>query len=486
MALRLTQVVKQTFNELWNKLSSFHAPGLNGLDLYSYVQNETTEAIQLYVETTGDDNSDDGSQQFPFATVQATLNSLPKRIRHPVRIDIGLGTFPGYNPAGFDFLAAESVSAGGYIAIYGSWKSPTLTSGTESGTATSGTAGSSTTFGTLVDSTQSWTTNELEGLQLEITSGTGSGQIVTIASNTSTTITVVGVWTAPTGTSTYSIRDYGTTISPAINLPASATTAASVTAGSAVLVHTNNAFVGNDYIQIFRQNLAGAATSISVRGGGGVGVMNCKLSSTGTPRINVANTAQLRVRNCYSSHTGSAFHMIVGGTDNFASGTVFNSFFRGGGTGIRLFNSCAGVISGCQYTDVTVAIELSGAAGFPQCAGVRVDGNNKSGSIGVRAAGSATQTYVPALTMNGMDISNCASAAVSLTNLCQLGASALTGTGNAIGLSLNKGARIQVSSSSTITGTTEVSIDGTTSTLATMRAASPKLIKTDYGTIFYE
>ncbi|MFQ6613057.1 MAG: hypothetical protein ACE5D2_08155, partial [Fidelibacterota bacterium] len=76
------------------------------------------------------------------------------------------------------------------------------------GTATAGT----TT--TLTDSTKDWKTNELTGLQLYITGGTGSGQNKTVSSNTATVITISGSFSpAPDATSTYEVRytsaDYG-------------------------------------------------------------------------------------------------------------------------------------------------------------------------------------------------------------------------------------------------------------------------------------
>src|SRR5262249_38054439 len=80
------------------------------------------------------------------------------------------------------------------------------------GTATGGSAGSGSTFGTLTDSGQAWTTNNLRGRFVSITGGTGNGQFFVIDSNTATQLTIVGTWTAPTGTSTYAIQDSSVTI----------------------------------------------------------------------------------------------------------------------------------------------------------------------------------------------------------------------------------------------------------------------------------
>lgn len=66
------------------------------------------------------------------------------------------------------------------------------------------TAGASTT---LTNSTKNWTTNQWTNYQVRITSGTGVGQVRTIASNTATVLTVGTAWaTTPDATSVYAIE----------------------------------------------------------------------------------------------------------------------------------------------------------------------------------------------------------------------------------------------------------------------------------------
>ena len=73
--------------------------------------------------------------------------------------------------------------------------------GFDAGTAT---AGSSTT---ITDSTKSWPTNKWVNYAVRIMNGTGAGQVLPIASNTATAITVVGPWTTtPDSTSVYTIQ----------------------------------------------------------------------------------------------------------------------------------------------------------------------------------------------------------------------------------------------------------------------------------------
>jgi hypothetical protein len=69
------------------------------------------------------------------------------------------------------------------------------------GTATAGGAS------TLTNSAKTWTTNQWANSQVRIVSGTGAGQIRTIASNTGTVLTTSAAWTtAPDATSVYSIE----------------------------------------------------------------------------------------------------------------------------------------------------------------------------------------------------------------------------------------------------------------------------------------
>jgi hypothetical protein len=69
------------------------------------------------------------------------------------------------------------------------------------GTATAGAAS------TLTNSGKAWATNQWANYQIRIVSGTGAGQIRTIASNTGTVITTSAAWTTnPDATSVYSIE----------------------------------------------------------------------------------------------------------------------------------------------------------------------------------------------------------------------------------------------------------------------------------------
>jgi hypothetical protein len=93
----------------------------------------------------------------------------------------------------FSNIGAESIG-GTYILLGGN---PANGSGTSSG---------SNTNNTFNDTTQSWSINEFVGGAVQITAGTGAGQIRRIATNTATTITLDFPWgTIPDATSQYSV-----------------------------------------------------------------------------------------------------------------------------------------------------------------------------------------------------------------------------------------------------------------------------------------
>lgn len=116
-----------------------------------------------------------GGQSRPFAT---PTRSSPL---------IGFGASASPTPPTVDLLNRSRPDGGSILA---------------SGTATSGAAT------TLTHTGSTWGTNAWAGFVVKIISGTGSGQIKSIASNTATVLTVDGNWTTnPDSTSIYRIYD---------------------------------------------------------------------------------------------------------------------------------------------------------------------------------------------------------------------------------------------------------------------------------------
>lgn len=163
--------------------------------------------------TSGGTGGSGGTGTGACLTIQGALQKLPKNLDHLTTITVAAGNYTGARINGFVQDQTQQGTTGGLL-IEGTLANITPTTGTATGTATSGTAGSSTnstiTFGTLTDSTQSWTVNDLRGRIVTITGGTGSGQQFIVASNTATSLTIEGVWTAPTRSSTYALQDSAT------------------------------------------------------------------------------------------------------------------------------------------------------------------------------------------------------------------------------------------------------------------------------------
>lgn len=165
---------------------------------------DTAGAVTLAVTTGGSDApsvyrparivSGDYSA-YPFLTLQAALDALPKILNHEVIIEIGVGTFAGAQVFGFNtagYLATEGTAK---LRIQGTMGLATVATGINTGTATSATAN------TVVDTTQSWTVDDLAGKWVEIISGTGAptapagrkpGVYGVITSNTATVINIRG------------------------------------------------------------------------------------------------------------------------------------------------------------------------------------------------------------------------------------------------------------------------------------------------------
>jgi hypothetical protein len=186
------------------------------------------------------------------ATPQGALNKIPKLLRQQVTVNLLAGNHPGFVISGF--MADNSVqqTTGGLL-ITGSLVNSTLASGSATGTATGGTAGTAPTFGTLVDSGATWTVNDLVGRF--ITTATPANVSFPIISNTGTSITIAGSWSAPTGSTTYAIQDPSAIVTGVAVLAASPSVAA-VTTRAAVVIGGNTVNYTSSAIQMTQLRLA--------------------------------------------------------------------------------------------------------------------------------------------------------------------------------------------------------------------------------------
>jgi hypothetical protein len=115
--------------------------------------------------------------------------------------DFALNTWSNAETGATDGIApAAVIGTDSKLIATPSWVGPDYRA-FATGTATAGGAS------TLTNSAKTWTTNQWTNYQVRIVSGTGAGQIRTIASNTGTVLTTSAAWTTqPDATSVYSIE----------------------------------------------------------------------------------------------------------------------------------------------------------------------------------------------------------------------------------------------------------------------------------------
>ena len=93
------------------------------LDVYSKIEvdsklNSTNNTMNIYVESSGNDQSGDGSQENPYASISKAISIIPKNINHAVVIHIGQGTFEmpinsitGFNGSGdFAIVGQDTIT----------------------------------------------------------------------------------------------------------------------------------------------------------------------------------------------------------------------------------------------------------------------------------------------------------------------------------------------------------------------------------------
>lgn len=452
--------------------------------------SSTTGALNLFVNAAGSDSNDcTTADAGACLTISGAMGKVPKNIYHPVVVTVSAGNYAGFSVDSFKFQKPASSAAGAYLAIKGTYIAATAATGSASGTATSGGAGSAgVSGGTLTQTGAGWTVNDFTGKLLHTIAGTGSGQYRHILSNTSDTLTVIGTWTAPANLTTFEILDYGAVVNSSISRPATYL-GAEVATNQAVLIYGNSgdysasATTGPLIVFDGLKIAPASGSAVTAFAGSSVLIQRSHLLATGT-----GNSA--------SATDGSNFIFLQNILESSGTGTVgsfagavrqTNTWFKGGGIGIQLIGTKGSSLnsnyfSGQSATGTGILLS-SGAASIQSNSTIMVGGGSTSTAVKVIST-TATTTY-SSISMQTCTFSSYGTA-VSVIGPQFVRIDGVVGTGNTTGVQLTTGARLHAASNVTLTGTTEVSIDGTTSDWATMRAASPKLITNTYGTIFHE
>jgi hypothetical protein len=431
----------------------------------------TKAAINLYVDATGSD-SNPGTQALPLLTIQAALDKVPKTIRHPVTINVGAGNFKGATVDGFSFNAITT-EVGAWLNIVGTLVTATVATGVTTGVVASATLGSTITYGTLVCTGAGWTINDLKGKLVDVVISGSLKTTYLISSNTADTITIVGSWIspAPANGSAFALKQWGTGITTPVNPQAAFEKSALSTSlrGFDLLcsgAHTLTEAIGYSSSRI---NFVSLEFTIS-----GYGISSATLLPFGVIRckFNVqANKLGIHkgtrdcgicfVSDCYFSLSAGSFGIL--GNSLF----IYGSLFIGSSTGTAIVGS---LYSNGKH--VLAYVEISGVVLAVS------SGNNVHVNLSFcRIYDCATAVFSPEwMTVTSSYFATCGVVfdMTSPPTYSLIGNT--SGAGNTIVVKANNGANVKVMSTSTITGTTEISIDGATSDFATMRAATPKYV----------
>lgn len=247
-------------------------PSSGGMERGNFVRvpdYKTTGASNWFVDSaTGSDANNCQTANSPCATLLGVSSRLPAVLHDPVTITLANGSYAGgwFSDLHFD---PTSASTGAYVVLVGSLVAYTPATGTATGTASSATqcvaATPPSSPASLTDTGQAWTTDNLRGQLIEITSGTGSGQFFPIQANTAQSVSIAGCWSVvPNATSTYAIRDWGAVINTGTNQPPDYITAAGNAVGLAVInMHdsernNSSAFFFIDSVRISTSGTGGA------------------------------------------------------------------------------------------------------------------------------------------------------------------------------------------------------------------------------------
>lgn len=472
-------------------------------------QFDTLSNWNLYVDAVlGDDTNSGADPNFPIKTIQQALNRVPKLIRHQVTVNVAAGNYASFVVAGFNTMPAENYATDySWLHIKGAMQNcvPAST-GSSSGALT---AFANTdfvgNFAVCTDSLNNMTVNEYEGCYLKFTSGTGSTdtvafpQMALIVSNTATTFTILAVsLVAPAAATGYQVVKPATFITSGVAAAVSSGTPTQVAfpAGVTGATFVNN--IGQGYaISNIEFTLSASLTAGLKLQETRLRAFNCRFlglsAASGPIAYNTIQngTSTLVGFGLFINTTGFSSTNIlvstVGGGNQFPGPVLFNCYVKGGLNGITMANIGPPQLNTCFFKGQTTAgINIIGPMMASQLGNIAID----SCPTGISMTESVnTGLGLCSLGTNGIKITNATVAAVTMTGAMVSGAlkGASGSTGNLVGVKLARGAVCVIASDCTLSGTTECTIDAVATDWATMRAATPKMVKNaDYLTRIYQ
>jgi hypothetical protein len=211
----------------------------------------TTAAVTLYVSTTGNDTTGDGSVGAPFATVNKAYSTLPKFINHDCRIMVEAGDYP----SGFPESIAPIFGENGSLLITGVGAPTAVMSGLA---VTGVTDLGENVQRVAIGAGGLGADDSLCGQFLHITAGTSPGYCVLIAANTDNSIDVIHSSKMVVNGDTVS------TITPAVKVVGTKTKIQAINLGAHAHDDANVLFRSRVSIQNIWLNFDGSAFSHGV------------------------------------------------------------------------------------------------------------------------------------------------------------------------------------------------------------------------------
>lgn len=485
---------KQFWDNVWTRISTMLNAPVGALESpFDSIPLDIDEPTTFFVETTGNDINNGLFQDRAFRTVQKVIDYLKKfTIKAPVTIKVGAGTFAGFILEGLKF------ETGGVLIIEGT--ATVLYTGTIASTSVNN------GIVTVTDSGAAFSSDEHKGRILKAvtpfsptfdnyvyrpvyqnTANTvlcPNWSTVAFASN-STQYQILrldtkfemnalqpmavqighyssGSWGSPDSKQlapiTLSLLEFSTTEAPS-GISFYAVTQDSNTdcclRGCRFLTsHQGIPLLGQNTNESKRGDINSLTTNVDFK----TTILGCyfenTVSSGAVWGITVRSNYSLRDNYFRKTQTNGTCWSVLGGAGSVGStGYTAGNILDGGSVAIGTSAGVNILISRCALVNVTIGVNIINSV-----------------NVGLTSCQINTTTGI-SIQQNGY--ANVSSCAITATT----------------GITLITGSRAQINSASTITATTELSVEGVTSTLATMRGNSPKIFPTTanvYGSYVYE
>lgn len=455
------QVVRNFGNDRTTRQSPFVSP---------------SQREQIYVAVTGSDDTGTGRETHPYGTIQKALEEVGD-LEGPVTINVGPGTFGGFR---IDNLHTSSVlRAGPSLTIRGTLETVVGPFNSTAAT-TSGTA-----LNTLTVAGSNWTVDQFKGFFLQNLTTPSTAPAV-IVSNTADTISF---WWS-TGFNT--VGNSFQVVRPTTIIQGSAATFSSLNNGAipdasegAALVRINSSGDWGPVSGILIQSvdLVAVGTESAIRMNNSNALLRfVRISGSSTSAAVLLFRSQLNTSYCFFG--GSAAVKLNSSVPAENQRFIVTGCFFDGGTGGAFGADFA--FGGCYFRNhTTYGARLQGGGSsftvcsFEGCAtAIEVD----------EAANYTTGGYYTTFGLNGGSINNCTIGMNLASNKVTCMAKFFAVSNCTTGIIAQWGARVGVRNDFNMTSVTnEVQLDGSTTTLAAMRAASPKIIRDpNFGSAIYE